>query len=135
MKVACEIWEKSIIPSLLFNCGSWVGISKTSIKTLDALQNLYCRLIYSCPDSTPLPALRGEAGLLYMEHRIMREKICLVTSILNLREEEDAKEILKEQLQMGWEELTKEVVDMCKKIGLPNGCEQLLYREKVNEAI
>ena len=136
--MAWNIWEKSIVPSLLANCGSWVAISKTALKTLNSLQNLFCRLIYSCPDSTPIPALRGEAGLLDMEHRIMMEKVCLVTRVMNLREEEEdsyAKEVLKEQLAMGWEGLTQEVVDICKNIGLPNACSEFIYREEVAEAV
>ena len=53
MQVAWEIWERSLVPALLANCGSWVGIPKTALKTLNSTQSLYCRLIYSCPDSTP----------------------------------------------------------------------------------
>ena len=44
-QVAWEIWEKSFIPSLLANCGSWVGIRTTALKTLNSLQCLYCKLI------------------------------------------------------------------------------------------
>ena len=137
MQVAWEIWERSLVPALLANCGSWVGIPKTALKTLNSTQSLYCRLIYSCPDSTPIPALRGEAGLLDFEHRIMLEKICLVTKLMNQDSEEDfyAKEILKEQLEMGWEGLTKEVIRFCEEIGLPNPCQEYLNRQEVAEAV
>ena len=98
MQVAWQIWEKSFIPSLLANCGSWVGITKTAIQTLDSLQCLYGKLIYSCPDSTPSPSIRGEAGFLNMDHRIMIEKVCLVTRVMNVMSGESyAKEILEEQ--------------------------------------
>ena len=40
MEVAWQIWERSIVPALLANCGSWVGISKTTLKTLNDLQSL-----------------------------------------------------------------------------------------------
>ena len=83
MQVAWEIWERSLVPALLANCGSWVKISKKALKTLNETQSLYCRFISSCPDSTPIPALRGEAGLINFEHQIMREKICLVTRMMN----------------------------------------------------
>ena len=61
IQVAWDISERSLVPTLLANCGSWVGISKSALKTLNNTQNLYCKLIYYCPDSTPRPALRGEA--------------------------------------------------------------------------
>ena len=40
MEVAWQIWERSIVPALLANCGSWVGIKKTTLKTLNDLQSL-----------------------------------------------------------------------------------------------
>ena len=137
MQVAWEIWERSLVPALLANCGSWARITKTALKTLNDTQSLYCRLIYACPDSTPIPALRGEAGLLNFENRIILEKICLVTRIMNQDNEEDtyAKEILKEQIAMEWEGLAKEVLKFCQEVGLSNPCEQFLNREEVSEAI
>ena len=74
MMGAWDIWEKSIVPKLLANCGSWVGISNSTIKVLEETQNLYCCLVYACPGSTPKPSLRGQAGLLDMEHRMYLEK-------------------------------------------------------------
>ena len=47
MLVAWDIWERSIVPSLLANCGSWVEVPKAAIKTINKCQGLYCQLIYS----------------------------------------------------------------------------------------
>ena len=35
----------------------------------------------------------------------------------------------------GWEGLTCEVVEICKKVGLPNACEEYIQREEVMEAM
>ena len=78
MQGAFDIWERAIVPSLLANCGCWVGISKSSLKILDGLHNLFCRLVFSCPGSTPVPAFRGQAGLQDFEHRVMTQKVSLV---------------------------------------------------------
>jgi hypothetical protein len=79
----------------------------------------------------------GEAGLLNFASRIILEKICLVTRIMNQDNEEDtyAKEILKEQIAMEWEGLAKEVLKFFQEVGLSNPCEQFLNREEVSEAI
>ena len=135
---AFDIWERAIIPSLLANCGSWVGISQKAVKTLTELQNLLCRLIYSCPGSTPLPALSAEAGLLSMGHTVMAEKVCLVTRILHSTDESEenyAREILMEQCTKGWDGLSKEVEEICRRLSLPNACTQYVHREEVMEAI
>ena len=102
------------------------------------LHNLFCRLVYSCPGSTPLPALCGEAGLLSMGHRVMAEKVCLVTRILHSTDESEenyAREILTEQLANAWDGLSKEVEEICSRVGLPNACTQYVHREEVMEAI
>ena len=124
MMGAWDIWEKAIIPRLLANCGSWVDISKQTLMILEETQNLYCRLVYACPGSTPKPALRGQAGLLDCEHRVWLEKVCLVRSILFKQSEQEsyARDLLQEQLAMGWEGITKEVEEICIKVGLPNAC-------------
>ena len=50
-------------------------------------------------------------------------------------EENYAREVLQEQLRQGWQGLAQEVVDICKKIGLPNACLVYVHRREVSEAI
>ena len=83
-----DIWENTICLSLLNNCGSWVGVGKAAFKLLNELQNSYLRMVYSCPPSTPIPALRAQAGILDMEHKEALEKVCLVTTVLHTKEQE-----------------------------------------------
>ena len=137
MAGAWDMWERMLVPKLLANCGSWVGSLQKHYDTLNDLQNLFCRLVYACPDSTPLPALRGEAGLLGMKHRVWTEKVCLVTRIFHLYVDEDnyARDILKEQYLNGWVGLSEEVVTICKTVGLPNACDVYVDRKEVKEAM
>ena len=48
--------------------------------------------------------------------------MCLVTSVLFKYSEEEnyARELLQEQLAMGWGGLTREVEEICSSVGLPN---------------
>ena len=137
MAGAWDMWEMQMIPKLLANCGSWVGSQEQHYNTLDALQHLYCRLVYSCPDSTPLPSLRAEAGLLGCKHRIWTEKVVLVSKIIhqNVEGENYAQEVLMEQYNNSWGGLTQEVVKICQEVGLQNACEVFLTRAEVKEAI
>jgi hypothetical protein len=73
-----------------------------------------------------------------MEHRVMTEKVCLVTRILHATEDQEenyAREILQEQLANGWGGLTKEVEEICLRVGLPNACSQFVSRQEVKEAM
>ena len=137
MAGAWDIWERAIIPSLLANCGSWAGIGTKTYKSLNELQNMYLRMIYSCPPSTPLLSLRSQAGMLDCESRIWVEKVSLVARILHSSHEEEnlCREVLKVQLAMGWPGLTKEVKEICRKVGLPDVTKEYLYRKKIYEYI
>ena len=83
MEGAWIIWERSIIPTLLSRCGSWIGISKKIYKKIDEIQEKYLRMIYSCPPTTPKPALRSHAGMFDAKHRIWVEKDCVLADILH----------------------------------------------------
>ena len=137
MEGAWIIWECSILQTLLSGCGSWIGIGKKVYDKLDEIQNEYLRMMYSCPPSTPKPALRSQSGMLDMKHRIWLEKVCVVARILHLKEEQEnyAREVLREQLDEGWEGLTREVDEICQLAGLSNVCHQFLGRKEVEEAM
>ena len=138
MQGSFDILEQAIVPSLLANCGSSVGISKSSLKILDGLHKLFCRLVFSCPGSTPVPAFRGQAGLQDFEHRVMTQKVSLVTMILhgtNDPEENYAHEILQEQLLNAWDGITKDVQEMCKRVGLPDACLQYVFKVEIKIAM
>ena len=57
--------------------------------------------------------------------------------ILHSRHEEEnlCREVLKVQLAMGWPGLTKEVKEICRKVGLPDVTKEYLYRKKIYEYI
>ena len=137
MSGAWTIWERAICPKLLNNCGTWVGVSKDTIKSLNKTQNDYLKTIYSCPSSTPVPALRAMAGMLDMEFRIYLEKVTLVTSILFQHEDQEsfAREMLQEEISQGWVGLTSEVKEICRKTGLPDATMEYVPRKEVLDAI
>ena len=137
MSGAWTIWERAICPKLLNNCGTWVGVSKDTIKSLNKTQNNFLKTIYSCPSSTPVPALRAMAGMLDMEFRIYLEKVTLVTSILFQHEDQEsfAREMLQEEISQGWVGLTSEVKEICRKTGLPDATMEYIPRKEVLDAI
>ena len=60
--------------------------------------------------------------MLDCESCIWVEKVSLVARILHYSQEEEnlRREVLKLQLAMGWSGLTKEVKEVCRKVGLPD---------------
>ena len=137
MAGAWDLWEHAMLPSLLNNCSSWIGMSRKNVVLLNEQQNMYLRMIYSCPPSTPLLALRTQAGMLDMGHRVWVEKVCMVGRLLHTRAEQEhvARELLQEQLLQGWPGLCKEVQEICTTVGLPDITEQYIQRKEVKEYI
>ena len=137
MAGAWDLWERAILPSLLANCGSWIGIGNKIYKTLNEIQYTYLRMIYSCPPSTPLLALRTQAGMMDAEQRIWVEKVSLVAKILHSSQEEEnlCREVLEVQLAMGWPGLIKEVQNICKTVGLEDVTKHYHRRDKILEYV
>ena len=52
-----------------------------------------------------------------------------------MNEESYAKEILEEQMAMKWDGLSKEVTEICEKVGLRNACTVFVDRKTVTEAV
>ena len=102
MMGAIDILNMAIFPSLLANCGTWVNISKETVKKLDALQNLFGKVLLRLPSSTVLPAYRAETGLRVMLWRIWEEKLLVMKAIKEMDDKELAKEVFKQQTEMDW---------------------------------
>ena len=115
MMGAWDLWNMAVVPSLMNNCSTWIGISSTLVDRLESIQERYVRLMLEVPVSTPKIALRAETGLLSMKHRIWNEKVSLV---LALKRSKDglAKQVYQEQVQYGWPGLAAEVQDICENI-------------------
>ena len=116
---AIDIWELSIIPSLMFNSEMWVGISEESIGQLENIQNLFLRNLLDTPFSTTKPAMKWDTGILSMKTRIMKNKLVFVNAIKHLDDDCLAKQIYEEQISNNWPGLTKECSDICRALGLP----------------
>ena len=64
------LWESCAIPSLLYNCSTWIEIGNEEIKTLNALQDYFLRLLLGTGPGAPKVALRADTGTRSMESRI-----------------------------------------------------------------
>ena len=56
-----------------------MGISKSTFAMLNELQKSNLRMIYTCPPSTPIPALWAQAGMMDMQQHVWLEMVCLHT--------------------------------------------------------
>ena len=120
LQTAIDLWELSIIPSLLNNSETWMEIADKAIQLLEELQNMFVRAILRVPISTPKPALKWETGLAPMEHRIMIRKLTFLNDLKHHDDSVLAKQLLKEQIRLGLPGLAKECSDICLRLKLEN---------------
>ena len=110
------LWESCAIPSLLYNCSTWVGIGKEELKVLNGLQDYFLRLLWGTGPGAPKVALRADTATRGMESRIWREKIMLVFHISHLEEKDLAREMMEEQVSNKWPGLVDEVEELCETL-------------------
>ena len=75
----------TILPTLLYNAGTWVNIIKETEKRLENLQLFFVRLVLGLQQETPKIALQSESGLLSMNIRVYQEKCMLVYTSIDWR--------------------------------------------------
>ena len=132
MMGALDLWNHALIPSLLANCGTWTEISKGTLSKLEDLQNLFLRRV---PTSTPKIALRAEAGLLSMKHRVGAEKVALAAAIRKMPKTSLSRQVMEEQIRFGWPGLAKEVEEICEDLCIPNVLEEDVPKQHIQESI
>ena len=131
---AWDLWNLAVIPSLLNNCSTWVGITSKMVDKLEATQERYIRLLLEVPVSTPKASLRAETGLLSMKHRIWFEKVNLILAIRKMKQGL-AKEMYEEQVYNGWPGLAKEVSEICDTIGMIDANENIVTKKELTAAL
>ena len=93
-------------------------IGNEEIKTWNALQDYFLRLLLGTGPGAPKVALRADTGTRSMESRIWREKIMLVYHVSHLDEGSLAKDMFEEQVANNWQGLASEVSDLCQSMNI-----------------
>ena len=84
------------------NCANWMEVKKKTEDKLDGIQDLFGKVVLQMPQSTPKLSIRAARGLLGSRHRIWQQKVLLVLAIWQQEEGSQAREVLEEQVRMGW---------------------------------
>ena len=63
MMGALDLWNLVVIPSLMNNCSTWIGMTSRLEQKLENIQEQFIRLMMEVLVSTPKIALCAETGL------------------------------------------------------------------------
>ena len=136
---AILLWESCAIPSLIYNCSTWIGIGKKEEEALSEIQEFHMRLILGLGPGAHKHSLRADFGVRTMKFRIYKEKVMLVLHIRSLDKEALANEMYLEQLKNNWPGLARETEDICEYLGIEDvnktGLSKSQYSKVVESAI
>ena len=113
---ALLLWESCALPSLLYNCSTWVGMGKKEEEALAECQLFFLRLVLATGPGAPKHALRADLGARSMLLRVWQQKILLVHHIRSLENTSLAKMMYVEQVENNWPGLAKETEELCEKL-------------------
>ena len=134
---ALIIWERSVIPFLLFSSENWIFMRKQSIETLRSLQNVFLRSVFSIGNGCPLPILLFDTATLSMELRLIQRKLLYAYHLEHLPSSSLASEVWTLQKTLGIPGLYTEVTEYMVELGLEklDKYTKLQWKSAVNAAI
>ena len=132
---ALLLWESCAIPSLLYNCSTWVGIGRKEEEALAEIQEFYMRLALGTGPGAPKLSLSADFGLKSMKLRVYREKLMLVHHLRTLDPDALASEMYTEQVRNNWPGLAREAEDICEQLGIQSVNETLLNKKQFSQLV
>ena len=135
---ALLLWESCALPSLLYNCSTWVGMGRKEEEALAECQFFFLRLVLGTGPGAPKHALRADLGAQNTSLRVWKQKILLVHHIRSLDDTSLAKMMYIEQVRNKWPGLAKEAEDLCIKLKIEDvnttSKTKIAYAKEVNKA-
>ena len=118
---AFKLFEATIIPALLHNCESWIGIKEKHYDELQEFQEEFIRKVLHLHVSTPKAILQWDIGMMPMKWRIIQKKLLFVRKVMHEKPITSlVKRVLLEEFVQHIEGLGYECRLACMELGILN---------------
>ena len=107
------MWESCCIPSLIYNSGCWVGMTKKEEDALSECQDFFLRLLLGRGPGAAKIALRADSGTCSMPMRVKKEKVMMVKHVRELEHDSLARQMYEEQVKNNWPGLAQKTEQIC----------------------
>ena len=132
---ALKLFEAQIIPALLHNCESWIGINQTHLSDLQEFQDTFIRKLLWLPQTTPKAILHWDVDLKLMKWRIAERKLNFVSKIMLRENSNIAKSVLcSEVLLKDVKGLAHECMSLSEDLGIPNVVYNRVSKSTIKQA-
>ena len=111
-------YETKVIPKLLNNAESWLGLNDSHIKTLQEFQDNFLRKVFQvAARGTPKGMLRLDSQILSMKWKIVQIKLRAIAKTMGKPDNNLCKQALLEGHETcNNEDLLSECVNMCERL-------------------
>ena len=114
--IGLMLWNRVVLPSLLYNSNTWISMKHKDVGMLENLQYEFLRRLLRAPRNMLRAGLLWECGQWPLEHKVMFEKIMLYRHIVNLPASSLARQTLEAE-PITLQGLKFEVIQYC-RLGL-----------------
>ena len=130
---AFRLYEAIIIPTLLHNAASWIGITDNNLKELQDFQNRFIRKVMRLPPSTPKAILEWDTELMNMKCRIWRMKIIKILRLMKKDNDYITKQAIEQEKVLGFNGLYHESKTACEELGMPDLLESNVSKQQIKQ--
>ena len=124
-----------MVPALLFNSESWIGITEAQINELQGFQDKFLRKLLHLPNSTPKAILHWDGEMELIKCRITRQKLFFLTKLMLKHESNICKRAVMNESLLGVEGLGHECKVLTDKLGLPDVMQTPVSKSDITDAI
>ena len=132
---AFKLYEAQIIPTLLYNCESWISIDDSHLKLLQDFQERFIRRILRLANSVPKVMLEYDTGMPPMKWRIAQRKLIFVNRIMAKPADNITRKVLIQESITEINGLATECRKLCLSLGLPSLMTGGLTKNEIKKAI
>ena len=132
---ALVLWQSCAIPSLTYNCSTWVGMGRGEEQALAECQDFCLRLVLGAGPGAPKHGLRADFGVRSMKLRVWQDKLMMIHHIRNIEEGSLANLMYSEQVKNNWPGLSKEAEELSEELGIENANETSLPKKMYTKMV
>ena len=133
--IAFKLYEAQIIPALLHNSESWIGITKKHLQMLQKFQDRFIRKVLRIPLSTPKAIMQYDTGLWPMDWRIKYRKLNFVSKIMLKPSSNITQNVLREEYDNHINGLASECFGICSDLKLDFVLNHNIPKSMIKQAI
>ena len=132
---AIKLFEAQIIPALLHNCESWIGLNQIHISDLQDFQDKFIRKLLWLPQTTPKAIIHWDVDMKLMKWRIAERKLKFVGKIMLREKDNIARRVLISEVLMDINGLASECRILAEEVGIQDVMVNKVSKSTIIEAI